>query len=194
MQTLSARPTVAGRPAASARRHPSSAVVCAAHGPQQQQAAAAVDRRALLMAAGAIMASAALQQGQAAQAEECEFKIAASGMQYCDLVEGSGEAPAQGARIRAHYTGRLQSNGVVFDSSYERGRPLIFQIGVGQVIKGWDQGILGAEGIPAMKPGGKRRLVIPSELAYGARGAGGVIPPNATLVFDVEYLGVQGKR
>lgn len=76
-----ARPTVAGRPAASARRHPSSAVVCAAHGPQQQQAAAAVDRRALLMAAGAIMASAALQQGQAAQAEECEFKIAASGMQ-----------------------------------------------------------------------------------------------------------------
>ncbi|PRW32874.1 FKBP-type peptidyl-prolyl cis-trans isomerase [Chlorella sorokiniana] len=193
MQTLSARPSVVGgRPAAGARRH--GAAVCAAHGPQQQQAAAAVDRRTLLTAAGAVLAGAALQQGQAAQADDCEFQTAASGMQYCDLAEGSGEAPVPGARIRAHYTGRLQSNGVVFDSSYQRGRPLIFQIGVGQVIKGWDQGILGAEGIPAMKPGGKRRLVIPPELAYGQRGAGGVIPPNATLVFDVEYLGVQGKR
>lgn len=79
----------------------------------------------------------------------------------------------------------------VFDSSYPRGSPLLFEIGAGRVIKGWDLGILGTDGIPPMKSGGKRRLVIPPELAYGSRGAGrGVIPPNATLIFDVEFLGL----
>jgi FKBP-type peptidyl-prolyl cis-trans isomerase len=89
--------------------------------------------------------------------------------------------------IRCHYTGRL-TNGSVFDSSYGR-RPLQFKVGVRQVIQGWDQGILGNDSIPPMKEGGKRSLRIPAELGYGARGAGGVIPPNATLLFDVELLG-----
>ena len=80
----------------------------------------------------------------------------------------------------------------MFDSSYPRGQPLVFTVGAGQVIRGWDLGILGTEGIPPMKPGGKRRLVIPPELAYGSRGAGGGrIPPNAVLIFDVEYLGLK---
>lgn len=84
----------------------------------------------------------------------------------------------------------------VFDSSYERGKPLAFAIGTGQVIKGWDLGILGSEeeGIPGMRPGGKRLLVIPPELGYGARGAGGIIPPNATLYFTVEYVGRLGAK
>ncbi|PNW72257.1 hypothetical protein CHLRE_16g675550v5 [Chlamydomonas reinhardtii] len=110
-----------------------------------------------------------------------------SGLQWKDVEEGTGAAPVKGSTIRCHYNGRL-TNGKVFDSSYERGRPLSFQIGVGQVIKGWDMGILGAEDIPPMKEGGKRLLVIPPELGYGARGAGGVIPPNAVLEFDVELL------
>jgi peptidylprolyl isomerase len=95
---------------------------------------------------------------------------------------------------RAHYVGKLQSNGVQFDSSYDRGRPLTFKVGAGQVIKGWDEGIAGGEGVPAMRAGGRRRLVIPPELGYGQRGAGGVIPPNATLVFDVQYLGLTNAR
>lgn len=83
----------------------------------------------------------------------------------------------------------------VFDSSYDRGRPLAFSIGTGQVIRGWDLGILGdGKSIPPMKPGGKRKLIIPSDLGYGSKGAGGVIPPNATLYFDVEYLGGLGQK
>ena len=82
-----------------------------------------------------------------------------------------------------------------FDSSYDRGRPLSFRVGAGEVIKGWDMGIAGGDGIPPMKAGSRRRLVIPPQLGYGARGAGGVIPPNATLVFDVQYLGpATGRR
>ncbi|GAX84965.1 hypothetical protein CEUSTIGMA_g12386.t1 [Chlamydomonas eustigma] len=120
-----------------------------------------------------------------------EFQTAPNGLQWIDTVEGQGPTPVKGALIRCHYTGRLKSNGKVFDSSYERGRPLTFKIGAGEVIRGWDLGILGseAEGIPSMKEGGKRTLVIPSDLAYGQRGAGGVIPPNAVLEFDVELLG-----
>jgi len=123
---------------------------------------------------------------------ECadELKTAASGLAFCDAVVGSGAAPSKGQTIQAHYTGRLE-NGRVFDSSYERGSPLKFKVGVRQVIAGWDEGILGDGGdVPAMKVGGRRRLVIPSELGYGARGAGGVIPPNATLYFDVELVAV----
>lgn len=108
----------------------------------------------------------------------------ASGLQYIDLVEGTGESPTQGARVSVHYTGTLE-DGTKFDSSVDRGQPFEFQIGIGRVIRGWDEGVM------TMKVGGKRKLIIPSELGYGARGAGGVIPPNATLIFDVELLGVK---
>ncbi|MBE9137158.1 FKBP-type peptidyl-prolyl cis-trans isomerase [Nodosilinea sp. LEGE 07088] len=104
-----------------------------------------------------------------------------SGLQYVDLVEGTGAMPQSGQRVTVHYTGTLE-DGTKFDSSRDRGRPFSFQIGVGQVIKGWD------EGVGTMRVGGQRKLVIPAELGYGSRGAGGVIPPNATLLFDVELL------
>eukprot|EP00879_Flechtneria_rotunda_P009280 GHRR01009715.1.p1 GENE.GHRR01009715.1~~GHRR01009715.1.p1 ORF type:complete len:196 (+),score=68.69 GHRR01009715.1:749-1336(+) len=130
----------------------------------------------------------------AAAAPTCDLVTAPTGLQYCDAKIGTGSEPVKGSLIRCHYTGRLASNNRVFDSSYERGRPLTFKIGVHEVIQGWDLGILGTEGVPPMKEGGKRILVIPSELAYGSRGAGGVIPPNATLMFEVELLGKPGRR
>jgi hypothetical protein len=107
-----------------------------------------------------------------------------SGLKYEDIVVGEGESPKAGQQVTVHYTGTLD-DGTKFDSSLDRGTPFTFTIGVGQVIKGWDEGVL------SMKVGGKRKLVIPPNLGYGARGAGGVIPPNATLVFDVELLGVK---
>ena len=100
-----------------------------------------------------------------------------------DLVVGTGAAAASGQKVTVHYTGWL-TNGTKFDSSKDRGDPFVFLLGKGQVIKGWDQGVQG------MKVGGKRKLTIPPEMGYGSRGAGGVIPPNATLVFEVELLGV----
>lgn len=106
-----------------------------------------------------------------------------SGLQYEDLQVGDGPSPQPGDRVTVHYTGLL-TDGKQFDSSRDRGRPFQFKIGVGQVIKGWDEGVV------SMKVGGRRKLIIPAELGYGERGAGGVIPPNATLVFDVELLGV----
>lgn len=106
-----------------------------------------------------------------------------SGLQYEDLQVGNGPSPQPGDQVTVHYTGTL-IDGKQFDSSRDRGRPFQFKIGVGQVIKGWD------EGVASMKVGGRRKLIIPSELGYGSRGAGGVIPPDATLVFDVELLGV----
>ena len=112
----------------------------------------------------------------------------ASGLQTIDSTVGTGASPQKGQRCVMHYTGWLYNNGVKgakFDSSVDRGQPFEFVIGVGQVIKGWD------EGVASMKVGGKRTLIIPPELGYGARGAGGVIPPNATLTFDVELLGVK---
>jgi FKBP-type peptidyl-prolyl cis-trans isomerase FkpA len=100
-----------------------------------------------------------------------------------DSKVGTGAVAETGKRVTVHYTGWL-TNGTKFDSSKDRGEPFSFQLGAGQVIKGWDQGVAG------MKVGGVRKLTIPASLAYGANGAGGVIPPNATLVFEVELLGV----
>jgi peptidylprolyl isomerase len=107
-----------------------------------------------------------------------------SGLKYYDLVEGSGASPETGQTVNVHYTGWLE-DGQMFDSSLSRGQPFSFQLGVGQVILGWD------EGVASMKIGGKRQLVIPAELGYGARGAGNVIPPNATLIFEVELLDIK---
>ena len=105
-----------------------------------------------------------------------------SGLQYEDIVEGTGPSPEKGKVVTVHYTGTLE-DGSKFDSSRDRNSPFKFTIGVGQVIKGWD------EGVASMKVGGRRKLIIPASLGYGASGAGGVIPPNATLIFDVELLG-----
>lgn len=114
------------------------------------------------------------------------------GLVYCDAVVGDGDAPKRGDVIRCHYRGRLASNGAVFDASYDRNRPLRFTVGVGQVIAGWDMALLGQGAMPAMKAGGKRTVLVPAALAYGERGAGGgIIPPNADLVFDIELLGRQ---
>lgn len=111
-----------------------------------------------------------------------------SGLQYEDTQAGQGATPERGQTCVMHYTGWLWENnakGGKFDSSLDRGRPFSFQLGVGQVIKGWD------EGVASMQVGGKRTLLIPAELGYGARGAGGAIPPNATLIFEVELLEVR---
>jgi len=108
----------------------------------------------------------------------------ASGLKYEDKVVGTGASPQKGQRVSVHYTGKLV-DGTKFDSSVDRGQPFVFVIGVGNVIAGWD------EGVATMKVGGKRLLYIPAALGYGSRGAGGVIPPNADLVFEVELLGVQ---
>lgn len=107
-----------------------------------------------------------------------------TGLKYYDFVVGDGASPQAGQVVTVQYTGWLE-DGTKFDSSIDHGQPFQFIIGQGQVIKGWDEGVL------SMKVGGKRQLVIPAELGYGANGAGGVIPPNATLIFEVELLGVQ---
>ena len=108
----------------------------------------------------------------------------ASGLRYIDLIEGSGAIPKKGQTTVVHYTGTLE-DGRKFDSSLDRGQPFDFPIGMGRVIKGWDEGVI------TMKVGGKRILIIPSNLGYGAKGAGNVIPPNATLIFEVELLDVK---
>ena len=112
-----------------------------------------------------------------------------SGLQFIDNVVGDGQEAAAGQHVTVHYTGWLYNNGeqgAKFDSSRDRNDPFDFPLGAGMVIKGWDEGVQG------MKIGGQRTLIIPPELGYGARGAGGVIPPNATLKFDVELLGLDG--
>ena len=108
----------------------------------------------------------------------------ASGLRYIDIVPGTGEQPSAGDRVVVHYTGFLMDS-TKFDSSVDRGEPLTFVLGYGQVIKGWD------EGVATMKTGGTRKLIIPAHLAYGDRGIGGVIPPNADLVFDVQLLRIE---
>ncbi len=112
-----------------------------------------------------------------------------SGLEYTDTQVGTGAAAVAGQQVSVHYTGWLFNDGVQgakFDSSKDRGQPFEFDLGAGMVIKGWDEGVAG------MQVGGARTLVIPAALGYGARGAGGVIPPNATLKFDVELLGLRG--
>ena len=110
-----------------------------------------------------------------------DTQITASGLKITELQVGEGAEAASGQTVSVHYRGTLE-NGKQFDASYDRGTPFTFPLGAGRVIKGWDEGVVG------MKVGGKRNLVIPPDLAYGSRGAGGVIPPNATLVFEVELL------
>ncbi|MEQ1793302.1 MAG: FKBP-type peptidyl-prolyl cis-trans isomerase [Nitrospira sp.] len=122
--------------------------------------------------------------GSESSASEGKEITTSSGLQYIDQVVRTGDTATSGQTVSVHYTGWL-TNGKKFDSSVDRGQPFSFRLGVGQVIKGWDEGVQG------MKIGGKRKLTIPSNLGYGARGAGGLIPPHATLVFDVELLGLQ---
>jgi len=110
----------------------------------------------------------------------------ASGLQYEDVVVGSGKMAEPGMNVSVHYTGWLTDEAKTkFDSSVDRGQPFQFQLGAGQVIQGWDEGVKG------MRIGGKRKLTIPPDLGYGSRGASGVIPPNATLLFDVELIDVK---
>jgi peptidylprolyl isomerase len=142
--------------------------------------AAALAEPSLQVAQAAADLSPATPETTAAMSE-ANLVTTDSGLQYTDVVEGTGAMPQAGQRVTVHYTGTLE-DGTKFDSSRDRGRPFTFQIGVGQVIKGWD------EGVATMRVGGQRQLVIPAELGYGSRGAGGVIPPNATLLFDVELL------
>jgi peptidylprolyl isomerase len=116
----------------------------------------------------------------------CERKnfVTKSGIKVEVLQEGTGNVPKQGQSVTVHYTGWL-TDSTKFDSSRDRGQPFTYKFGVGQVIQGWD------DGVATMKVGGKSRLTIPPELGYGSQGAGGVIPPNATLIFEVELLGIK---
>jgi peptidylprolyl isomerase len=145
-----------------------------------------LSRRFTLTAALALAATAAASP---TLAQTGQTMTTPSGLQITDTKAGTGATPKTGQTCVMHYTGWLYENGAKgkkFDSSVDRGEPFEFPIGAGRVIKGWD------EGVATMKVGGKRTLVIPPSLGYGARGAGGVIPPNATLIFEVELLGVKG--
>jgi FKBP-type peptidyl-prolyl cis-trans isomerase len=114
------------------------------------------------------------------------FTTSQSGLKIHDFTTGDGAEATDGDRVTVHYTGWLASDSTKFDSSRDRGEPFQFNLGAGEVIQGWDQGVQG------MNVGGTRQLVIPPDLGYGARGAGGAIPPNATLIFEVELLEVNG--
>jgi FKBP-type peptidyl-prolyl cis-trans isomerase len=128
----------------------------------------------------ALVAACAQSQAPAGGGGSSEVTTA-SGLKYTDVKVGTGAEAKAGQRVTVHYTGTL-TDGKKFDSSKDRNQPFVFGLGAGQVIKGWDEGVAG------MKVGGVRKLTIPAELGYGARGAGGVIPPNATLLFEVELL------
>ncbi|KAJ3695789.1 hypothetical protein LUZ60_001166 [Juncus effusus] len=124
----------------------------------------------------------------------CDLNFAKSGLGFCDVEIGTGVKPPRGELINIHYTARF-GDGIVFDSSYKRARPLTMRIGVGKVIRGLDQGIMGGDGVPPMRAGGKRKLMIPPLLAYGPEPAGCFsgdcnIPPNATLLYDILFIGL----
>ena len=147
-------------------------------------------RKSLPSAAFAFALAAMMPLGLSthASAQVAKTVTTQSGLQITDTTVGTGASPKKGQICVMHYTGWLYENGQKgkkFDSSVDSGKPFEFPIGAGRVIAGWD------EGVASMKVGGKRTLVIPPSLGYGARGAGGVIPPNATLMFDVELLGVK---
>ena len=136
----------------------------------------------------AALAGVGCEDGEGKTTKEPVTVTTPSGLKYEDLTPGKGEPVQPGQTAVVHYTGWLDENGkqgTKFDSSRDKGQPFPFRVGVGEVIRGWDEGVAG------MRPGGKRRLTIPPELGYGARGAGGVIPPNATLIFEVELLEVR---
>jgi peptidylprolyl isomerase len=139
---------------------------------------------AVLTAMCSVSAMAAQEQAGAKEKTVAAKTVTTpSGLKYMDVKVGNGASPVKGKQVKVHYTGTLE-NGKKFDSSVDRNEPFMFVIGVGQVIPGWDEGVM------SMKVGGKRKLIIPAKLGYGASGAGGVIPPNATLLFDVELLDV----
>jgi len=127
-----------------------------------------------------VLAAAAPGAGAAAPAKQI---VLPDGLKYTDTVVGRGPVAKAGETVHVHYVGTL-TNGTKFDSSRDRNQPFTFPLGGGQVIRGWDEGVAG------MRVGGKRRLVIPPQLGYGSAGAGGVIPPNATLIFEIELLGI----
>ena len=137
------------------------------------------------MAIGIVAAGAPIAHAVAAQGQETQMP---DGLKYTDNKIGDGATATAGNKVSVHYTGWLWKDGAKgakFDSSVDRGQPFQFALGAHQVIAGWDEGVAG------MKVGGERTLIIPPELGYGARGAGGVIPPNATLIFDVQLLNVE---
>ena len=141
---------------------------------------------ALLLVAAVAIPACVQNEGKPAnpapnQAATAAMTKTPSGLAYKDLKVGTGLQPSAGKPVKVHYTGWLE-NGAKFDSSLDRNEPFVFIIGVGEVVPGWDEGVM------TMRVGGKRKLVIPPQLGYGARGAGGVIPPHATLIFEVELL------
>jgi FKBP-type peptidyl-prolyl cis-trans isomerase len=141
-----------------------------------------LQRLLMLSVAGLFLAVAIAQEGKVITTK--------SGLKYIDHKMGTGATAVSGAKLQMHYTGWLYEDGKrgkKFDSSVDRGKPFVFKLGAGEVIKGWDEGIQG------MKVGGKRELIIPGNLAYGSRGYPGLIPPDATLDFEVELLGVASK-
>jgi FKBP-type peptidyl-prolyl cis-trans isomerase len=141
--------------------------------------------RIIAIGAVAVLAVAVAAYAIAHRARTGNEITTASGLKYTDIVEGTGESPRAGQTVVVHYTGTLE-NGKKFDSSFDRGKPAEFRIGVGEVIKGWEEGLM------SMKVGGKRKLVIPAAIGYGARGRPPDIPGNSTLVFEVELLGLKG--
>jgi peptidylprolyl isomerase len=144
--------------------------------------------RARFIALALLAFATAVASFNPAHAQQGKRMTTPSGLTIIDVKEGTGPSPKHGQIVEVHYTGWLYENGAKgkkFDSSVDRNEPFSFPLGAGRVIKGWDEGVVG------MKVGGKRTLIIPPALGYGARGAGGVIPPNATLMFDVELLAVK---
>lgn len=143
--------------------------------------AARIRRQRILLIAVGVLIIAVVTVFALQNANQPEPSASPTGLIIEDLVTGSGQAAKEGDTVSVHYTGTL-TNGQQFDSSLDRGQPFTFTIGVSSVIQGWHEGLVG------MQPGGKRKLTIPPELGYGEQGAGGVIPPNATLIFEIELL------